>query len=673
MKFSFRDLIKFRHLPIFWKISLIPIISVGLMMIGVSFYVLPLVKEKLMDDKKTNASDIVNVAYALAQEYDQRAAKGEFTLQEAQQRFKERIRKFRFGKDGIGYIWINDLEPTMLMHPVKPELEGKDLYDVKDLSGKLIYIEILQVIKKDGEGFIEYVWPKGDIEKPFPKISYVKLYKPWGWVIGSGIYVDDVMTMVWKIVTGIGILLVVISVVATTTTFIIGGGFISSPVKEYGQLMQGFSTAITTGKGDVSGRLSIRSTDEIGMLATDINTVIDAYNNNVTEQRKLQQQLLQAQKMEAVGQLAGGVAHDFNNILTAIMGYASLLQTKISGDAALNDYVKQILDGAIRAAEVTKSLLAFSRKQIIHQSLVDLNDVVRGIDKLLSRLIGEDVEITTTLSSKAVICMVDTGQIQQVIMNLTTNARDAMPAGGKLFLKTELVEIDDGFVRSHGYGAPGMYAVLSVSDTGTGINQEAMDKIFEPFFTTKEPGKGTGLGLAMAYGIIKQHGGFINVYSEPAKGTTFRIYLPAELTLDDSLPIGSCEAQPRSGTETILIAEDDDKLRQLSELILTQNGYKVISAQDGEDAVSKFIEHKDKIQLVILDVIMPKKSGKEAYDGIKSINPYMKVLFLSGYTSDRIDIYSLGTEGINFANKPLPPRDLLMKVREILDNEIGPS
>jgi polar amino acid transport system substrate-binding protein len=216
-----------------------------------------------------------------------------------------------------------------------------------------------------------------------------------------------------------------------------------------------------------------------------------------------------------------------------------------------------------------------------------------------------------------------------------------------------------------------MYAVLSVSDTGIGINQEIREKIFEPFFTTKETGKGTGLGLAMVYGIIKQHGGYINVYSEPGNGTTFKIYLPAMQSKKDILLGSSDETQPRGGTETILVAEDDEQLRQLSEMILTQNGYTVISAKDGEDAINKFIDHKNEIQLVIIDVIMPKKSGKEAYDRIKAMSPSIKVLFSSGYTGDRIDSYILSKEDCSFINKPVSPKDLLRKVRELLDNNMG--
>ncbi len=386
------------------------------------------------------------------------------------------------------------------------------------------------------------------------------------------------------------------------------------------------------------------------------------------EKAKLESQLLQAQKMEAVGQLAGGIAHDFNNILTAIIGYGSLLQTKLNDDTLLRDYIKEILDAANRATEVARSLLAFSRKQIMDTRPIDINDIVRRMNKLLSRLIGEDIEISTVLASKKILCMVDTGQIEQVLMNLTTNARDAMPNGGRLILRTEVVEVDDSLIQNLGYGKPGKYALLSVSDTGIGIKQENMAKIFDPFFTTKKTGKGTGLGLAMVYGIIKQHGGYINVYSEPDKGAIFRIYLPATQTKEELLVNRSIETPLTGGTETVLVAEDDEKLRKLSEIVLTQNGYKVILARDGEQAVQKFIEYKDRIQLVIIDMIMPKKSGKDTYEEIKAIRPDIKVLFSSGYTGDRIESLFFGKEDLHFINKPVSPKDLLRKVREVLDN-----
>ena len=265
--------------------------------------------------------------------------------------------------------------------------------------------------------------------------------------------------------------------------------------------------------------------------------------------------------------------------------------------------------------------------------------------------------------------MADTGQIEQVLLNLATNARDAMPNGGRLILETQLVELDDTFVRTYGYGEPGTFAVISVSDTGVGMDEETVAQIFEPFFTTKEVGKGTGLGLAMAYGIVKQHKGYINVYSEPEKGTTFKIYLPAIKSIEEVINKIEVEPLPARGAETILVAEDDNALRRLFANVLEAYGYNVILAENGDVAIRKFIENKDKIQLVMLDMIMPKKSGKEAYDKIKQMSPNMKTLFTSGYTADKIglDKDSMVKEGYDFIMKPVSPKDLLRKIRELLD------
>ena len=389
---------------------------------------------------------------------------------------------------------------------------------------------------------------------------------------------------------------------------------------------------------------------------------------DITAHKKLEQQLLQAQKMEAVGQLAGGIAHDFNNILSAITGYSYLLKTKLNDDDPSTADVEQILDSANRAAELTHSLLAFSRKQLMNPKPVNINDIVKRTDKLLKRLIGEDIEITAEFVCNDAITMADASQIEQVLLNLATNARDAMPHGGKLILSTKCVEVDEPFIRNHGYGGPGMFALISVSDTGVGMCRATAARIFEPFFTTKETGKGTGLGLAMVYGIIKQHDGFIDVHTEPGKGTTFNIYLPAVESKEEET-VKAIEALPAGGIETILVTEDDEKLRKLSEIILNQHGYKVILAQDGQEGIDKFIENKDRIHLVMLDMIMPKKCGKEVYDEIKRVKPDMKVIFLSGYTADRIDKESLVEENMNFIYKPVSPKELLRKVREVLDNE----
>jgi len=368
--------------------------------------------------------------------------------------------------------------------------------------------------------------------------------------------------------------------------------------------------------------------------------------------------------MEAVGQLAGGIAHDFNNILTAVIGYAHMLKMKLKDDKKLGSYADNILSLSDRAANLTQSLLAFSRKQIINPRPVNLNEIIRTVEKLLSRIIGEDMQLKAVLSARDLIIMADHLQIEQVLMNLATNARDAMPEGGRLTIGTEDVDIDHEFIKEHGYGTEGAYAVMSVTDSGAGMARETREKIFEPFFTTKETGKGTGLGLSMVYGIIKQHDGYINVYSEPGEGTTFRIYLPLiEAKADEIKPdfIKSLE----TGTETILLAEDETEVRAFTRKLLEEYGYKVIDAKDGDDTIDKFKLHKDKIELVILDVIMPNRNGREVCEAIKKITPDIKVLFTSGYPADHID--GMIGKGSVFILKPVSPTKLLQKIREVLD------
>ena len=387
---------------------------------------------------------------------------------------------------------------------------------------------------------------------------------------------------------------------------------------------------------------------------------------DITERQKLEEQLLQAQKMEAVGQLAGGIAHDFNNILTAIIGYGNLFKTEISEDDPLQTYVARILASAERAANLTKGLLAFSRKQIISPKAVNLNELLKGVERLLSSLLGEDIELSVVPANNDLIIIADGSQIEQVLMNLATNARDAMSDGGSLTIRTEAIEFDNEFIKSHGYGRPGFYALISVGDTGESMDEETKERIFEPFFTTKEVGKGTGLGLSMVYGIIKQHDGYISVYSEPKKGTTFKIYLPLiKSTIEEEKLL----AFPgiKRGTETVLIAEDDVEVRKLATKVLLGAGYKVLEAKDGEDAIKVFTENKEKIQLLILDVIMPKKNGKDVYDEIKKELPDIKAIFMSGYNSDVIHKKGFLEEGLDFLPKPLLPDELLRKIREKLD------
>jgi len=385
------------------------------------------------------------------------------------------------------------------------------------------------------------------------------------------------------------------------------------------------------------------------------------------ENTKLETQLRHAQKMESIGLLAGGIAHDFNNILTAIIGYGNLLHMKVKDNETLKGYAEQILESSERAAHLTQSILAFSRKQILHTQPVDVNEIVGRVKKFLSRLIGEDIHFKAILTGVDLVINADSGQIEQVLMNLATNARDAMPNGGSLIIETSKEELPEEFVHAPAYGSPGKYAVVSVTDTGTGFDENTRQRIFEPFFTTKELGKWTGLGLSIAYGIVKQHNGFLSVESEPGKGTKFKIYLPFIRKEADEPAVASPAAAPHRGTETVLLAEDDASVRKLIRMILEDYGYTVIEAVDGDDALRKFGENSERIQLFLSDVVMPGKNGKEAFDEIRKLKPALKVIFASGYTADVIHKKGILEENIDYITKPVAPTTLLLKVREVLD------
>lgn len=399
----------------------------------------------------------------------------------------------------------------------------------------------------------------------------------------------------------------------------------------------------------------------------DGNVFFDGFVEDVTEKRRLEDLLVQSQKMEAVGLLAGGIAHDFNNILTAIIGYANLLLLKKEQDGFIKNYSENILALSEKAASLTRGLLAFSRKQVMNPKPLDLNELVRRLCKILGRLIGEDIDLRVELCNDHITVKADSAQIEQMLMNLFTNARDAMPKGGVLSISTCITVLGKEFVEGHGYGEPGTYAMISVSDTGFGMDEATRKRIFEPFFTTKEVGKGTGLGLSVVYGIIKQHNGFINVYSEPGQGANFKIYLPLTGEKEGAFQAAASLGAVKGGTETILLVEDEDAVRRVNKTLLEEFGYTVIEASNGEEAVLKYKENKDNIGLVVMDLIMPKKSGKEAYEDIVKINPGAKVLFTSGYAAEVMKSKGILEPGSNFLSKPVSPSEFIRKIREAID------
>jgi signal transduction histidine kinase len=388
--------------------------------------------------------------------------------------------------------------------------------------------------------------------------------------------------------------------------------------------------------------------------------------NTLKEQKRLEGQLRQAQKMEVIGRFAGGIAHDFNNILTAIVGYGHLMRMKMEVDSPLLSHLDQVLLAADRAANLTRSLLTFSRKEEMNPRPVNLNDIIRNVEKFLKRIIGEDIQLNTMLKDDTIRISADSGTIEQVLLNLATNARDAMPGGGILTIESGITVLDEQFVRAHGYGSPGQYALLSVSDSGEGMDEDTRQNIYEPFFTTKEAGKGTGLGLSIVYGIIKQHNGFISVYSELGHGTTFKIMIPCiEANPADDSPVD--HIVPPGGNETILVVEDDAPIRRFAEEFLTSLGYRVLLAEDGQDAVDIFRQNKEQIKLVLIDTIMPKKNGLEASEEIKAIRPGIKILFTSGHTADLTHDRGLIQKEAELITKPLRPYELSCKLREMLN------
>jgi PAS domain S-box-containing protein len=389
---------------------------------------------------------------------------------------------------------------------------------------------------------------------------------------------------------------------------------------------------------------------------------------DVTERKQLEEQLRQSQKLEAIGQLAGGVAHDFNNLLTVIGGYSDLVLQRLPESSPLLASVTEIKKAGDRASALTRQLLAFSRKQMLQPSVLDLNSVVSSLERMLRRLIGENIDLVTITAPDLGQVKADPGQLDQVIINLIVNARDAMPAGGKLTVQTANVELGEEYSQNHLPCVPGNYIMLAVTDTGTGMDAETQSRIFEPFFTTKPAGKGTGLGLSTAYGIVKQSGGNIWVYSEVGKGTIFRIYLPrVDEPADESEVAGKCVQPPPRGSETILLVEDEEQVRQIAQQILTSLGYNVLTATNGQEALAIAQGYPKDIDLTITDVVMPQLGGRELIERLALLRPEMKVLYMSGYTNDAIVRHGLLAEQLQFIQKPFSADGLARKIRNVLD------
>ena len=391
--------------------------------------------------------------------------------------------------------------------------------------------------------------------------------------------------------------------------------------------------------------------------------------NDITEARSVEEQFRQSQKMEAVGRLAGGVAHDFNNLLGVILGYCELSREQVEPDNRVVKHLDQIKKAAQRAGALTRQLLAFSRQQVLQPRVLNLNAVVNNLSNMLLRMIGEDVSLKFIPGAPLDNIRADTNQVEQVLMNLAVNARDAMPSGGKIIIETSNSQLDEGYARQHAGVKPGDYVMLSMSDTGCGMNSETISKIFEPFFTTKPLGEGTGLGLSTVYGIVKQSGGHIWVYSEPGKGTTFKLYFPRVVENVDVLHQSIPEPLITGGSETILVVEDDDELRELTVTMLQKEGYRVLEAKDGKAAVNMAREYQGPIDLLLTDVVMPGMSGGEVAKGLKGLRPEVAIVYMSGYTGNLISHHSMLDADTPLLQKPFTKRALMRQLRSVLDRQ----
>jgi PAS domain S-box-containing protein len=413
------------------------------------------------------------------------------------------------------------------------------------------------------------------------------------------------------------------------------------------------------------GTITVRISGQTVSTPDEPAGVLEAIAEDVTDRRMLEDQFRQAQKMEAVGRLAGGVAHDFNNLLMVISGYAEVMLAKLAPDDPLYEKAEAIQQASDRATTLTRQLLAFSRKQLLELKVVDVNTIVEDMERLLRPLIGENIELITRLAPEAGHTRADVGQLEQVLMNLVVNAKDAMPDGGRLTIQTQSITVDEDHRRAPTFIRPGFYVLLSVSDTGMGMSKETQSRIFEPFFTTKELGKGTGLGLSTVYGIVKQSGGYVMVQSEERRGSAFNIYLPqvAETAERHAAP---AQRAARGGTETVLLVEDEDSVRQLVRETLASKGYRVVEAEDGKTGLAAAAEHHGAIDLVMTDVMMPGMSGREMVRQLAATRPKAKVLYLSGYTEDAVSDEETIEPGTAFLQKPFTLQNLLRKVREVL-------
>lgn len=737
--------------------TILPVVVTFCLVAGAAYLVvMPILEEHLMTGKRDMIRELTNAVCQLLGDYQRRVDSGELTLEDAQERAKKRITAIRHGADLRDYFWVTDANLLMLVHPTRPDMVGQYTDKFVDPGGKNLFVDMKAVVEKTGEGYVQYQWPsKDEPDKMVPKLTFAKRFEPWGWIVGTGVYLDDVRAVMATTTRRLGGALgALLGVVALVLWYIVWQGVRSEQrrlnaeralrdserrLKDIVDFLPDATFAIdlqgrvTAWNRAMEGLTGVSAPEVLGQnqyahsvpfygerRATLIDMVLEGeeltrrdypmlrkegdrlvtelyapalggqgrylnasasplYNaggetvgaiesvRDVTREVKLQEQLRQAQKMESIGRLAGGVAHDLNNLLSPILGYAEMLLTTFDASDSRSDEVKEIERAATRARNLTRQLLAFGRRQVLEMKNVDLSDVVAGFEGILRRTIREDIKVCVSLSSAIGCIRADAAQLEQVLMNLAVNAQDAMPDGGTMTIETADVVLDEGYAESHPEVTPGEYVMLALRDTGVGMDSETRKHVFEPFFTTKEVGKGTGLGLSTVYGIVNQHKGSIWLYSEPGKGTVVKMYFPrvegeADVTQAVETPTGEV-----AGRETVLVAEDDPSVGRLVKKALEKRGYRVMLAESGPACIRALDEYEGAVDLLVTDVIMPEMNGRQLYEQLHLKIPGLRVVYMSGYLGDAIARHGVLDPGIDLLEKPISLQALVRKVREVLD------
>lgn len=748
-----------------WLQITLPALGSACLFFLTSFYLfLPAFQENLMAQKRQMLRRQTDIALGVLEHFHEQETNGELSREEAQQAAVNTIRGIRFGPEGLDYFWINDMDVRMVMHPYRPDLNGTDVSDFADPQGKRLFVECVGVVEARGEGYVDYIWQRqDDPDHLVPKVSFVKGFEPWRWVVGTGVYFEDVREETaaithWLVNASILITLVILMLSSYLAFLAMRGekkrkktedelreserllasileflpdatmvvdanrkviawnramaelsgipakDILGTSERSYAKPFYGETRPILldmvfddgTVPEDLENEyqfihreqgLFVAETytpimqlhvvasagplkDAEGRIIGAIETIVDITPRKKAEaeQKKLRAQLHRSQRLESIGKLAGSIAHDFNNLLTPILGYAELMMLKENLDDEQNENLRLISEAAQRAQDLIRQLLALSRRRSMESTVLNLNHVIDSFLGILKGTLRDDIDLTLSLGKALAPIHADVAHLEQVLMNLVVNAQDAMPKGGKLAIETSNILLDSTFAGAHPDAAPGDYVLLTVSDTGDGMDKETQAKIFEPFFTTKAEEKGTGLGLATVRGIIEQHQGHIWVYSEVGLGTTFKILLPVATEELTQVPTTSRENDVAPGSETILVVEDDPMILDFVKNLLTLHGYTILTAGMPDEGIRLAREHEGTIDLLLSDVIMPKMNGPELYEKISELHPGIPVLFISGYTGEVMEHHGILEDAANFIHKPFSLTVLSAKLREILDH-----